>query len=222
MFYERAGLDEPWEPTNISARLFLQYSLDLANWRENDGREQLERAYRLVCFGPESETDSPSQFDLSDFADLPPPAEPNTPLEVDLQKRLKVALDQFLASTPDKRKALHASANAAVKSVVVMSKLHVDDYGRLSRIDTYLPGPFGAVGLLLAFLLDPRSTMGNALRKCGLPLPHCGRYFLAAKNPNGGPRPNYCPGTDHQKIADLLRAPKRMSEVRVARRAKHK
>jgi hypothetical protein len=221
MSYERAGLDEPWEPTNVSAGLFVQYSLDLANWRESDGREQLERAYSLVCFGPESEGDSRSQFDLSDFPELPP-AEPGISSAVNLQQRLKVALDEFLASTPGKRRALHASANAAVKSVIVMSKLHVDDSGRLSRIDRYLPGPVGAVGLLLAFLLDPRSTMGSALRKCGLPLPDCGRYFLAAKNPSGGPRPKYCPGTDHQKMADLLRAPQRMRETRRAAPAKHK
>jgi hypothetical protein len=82
----------------------------------------------------------------------------------------------------------------------------------------------GPTGLLLAFALDPKRRFAKELRRCQLE--SCGRFFLVPQGRRGGPIQDYCPGTDHQRQADKLRAPDRAKAKRnrpgSAKPARHK
>jgi hypothetical protein len=215
------------ESDTFNAKEYVQACLDLSNWKEGDDVGLANDYVQQLITREAAARDIQIQMLLTT------PGAVWTPFSVAVdgrqiektvlavRNRLRTRLDQLLNwKSPTQRRALLASAAAAVEAVRVetATALELDlSSGRLvrTRKERYFPnGEDGYEGLLLAFLLDPDQPLGE-LKACKF----CGAYFLSVANINGGPKPRYCPGTDHQIRADALASRKR-SEKRRRLRAK--
>lgn len=219
------------EPVNLSARAYVQACLDLANWKEGDDMGLANDYYgRLIT----NTAAGGELFQQLGMAAHPPGVVRAEGLSIvaftgqgeysvlGLRGRLRVRLEQLRTwKSPRKRAALFASANAAVEGVTVRTSTTLEfdsNSGRLryARKDQYFPGgEDGPEGLLLAFLLDRKQPLGE-LKACR----YCGAYFLSVAKTQGGPKPDYCPGTDHQKRADALASRQRAKNTRRRLKAK--
>jgi hypothetical protein len=227
------------EPVNLAARAYVQAAIDLVNWQEGDGPGRANDLYGRLCTATAAGGDLFQMLGrgtVARGADGQPlvvrtdgqPAGSDAHTIMDLRARLRDRLEQVRTYTGKKRAALRAIADAAVEAVTIrtVTKLELDHDARAHfiRQDFFTPGAGdGAEGLVIAVLLNPDQSVGE-LRVC----PFCGRYFLSVASSDGGPKPAYCPGTDHQKQADRIKARARAKRWRndnpskPAKAAKHK
>jgi hypothetical protein len=198
------------EPVNLAARAYVQAAVDLANWRDGDGPGRANDLYGRLVTGTEKGGELFALIGGSpNFSGVPASnssgGKGQNPV-LELRDRLRHRLEQIRTAKGKKRSALLATADAAIDTVTVKTntKLELDSRGRLKYIrnDVFFAGDAdGPEGLVLAFLLDDAQVLGE-LRVC----PFCERYFLSVASTEGGPKPAYCPGTDHQKQADRIAA----------------
>ncbi|MEP7314195.1 MAG: hypothetical protein ABI859_16550 [Pseudomonadota bacterium] len=201
---------------NLGAREYVQAGLDLANWRTGDDPQALLHAYGLLVFAKEGAGRDLQRLagKFTNFTSEVVMAPPMLEKIGLLRKRL----EDFIAAGKKDRARFRAIADSALEEVAVDTTLQLNEDGELEYVHSFHPGHRdGQEGLLLAFLLSRSDPFGDELRKCL----HCSRFFLAVKNPRGGPRPKYCPGTDHQQLHDNKMANARRKKYAPAK-AKHK
>jgi hypothetical protein len=221
------------EPVNLGAKDYVQAAIDLANWREGDGPGRANDYYGRLITGTEKGGELFQMVGNAPSFTRPLPDSQSSSKDgsvvLALRDRLRDRLEQVRTWKGKKRAALFAIADAAVETVTVKTttKLELESSGALRYIrkDVYFPGGGdGPEGLVIAFLFDPAQPLGE-LRVC----PFCNRFFLSVARVEGGPKPAYCPGTDHQKQADRIAARARAKRWRkdnpankAAATAKHK
>jgi hypothetical protein len=194
-------------------REYVQACIDIANWHEGEDFSSFFTAACRVSGGMPGIKDAKGP--LSHSAKKALFAAWQSMFRGDRGLRyadyFRECLASFLYRQGADRKSLRDRAEAALKRVVVKTQLKLGPRGELEHQHQYVPhGTASEGGLLLAFLFSPNEPFKNELRQC----PYCERFFLAAHNPKGGPRPKYCPGTDHQKLNDAMQAAFRVSENR--------
>lgn len=124
-----------------------------------------------------------------------------------LRSRVRDALSTASSSLATARRKRRKAIDGMLDGISVETDLCLKADGRVEHQHRYKPVHHdSAIALLWMFLLDPGRPFGNELRQCALP--DCGRFFLAQKNPSGGPRRKYC-STDHAHKADKLKAMER-------------
>jgi hypothetical protein len=210
-------------PVNLGDRDYVLACLRLANWKDTDRADIANTAFGEVC------TDTKAGGAL--FRKLGKTPRSGYPRAIrlgggrpdkvgsgvtELRERLRQALNEFLSKRGAARRVLVARARAAIaafnEAKGVRTALRIADDGALEHLHTYFPGGGpGAEGLLLAFLLSPRHTFGPELRVCALD--ECRKFFLATKNPKGGPRRVFCEEAC-QLRADALQATRRAANKR--------
>jgi hypothetical protein len=211
--------------SQMAPAAYVRACLELANWREGDdvvaavanfGRVIARRDAAGGLFakiGQGSLSEHVIRSDGRRKGELPAGVR-------DLADRLSGRLRQFLAAKGRARQVLRATANAAIETLQIDTTAELDADDHLVLVHRFFPGSAdGAEGLLLVFLFDPKLPFGRELRACALE--SCGRYFLASKNPAGGPRRRYHTAAC-QLEADALRAPERARRNRPSPTAKHK
>ena len=135
--------------------------------------------------------------------------------------RARNYIEKFLTYDPKALKALNATATAAAAQVEIRAQFKRRDDGVTEYLYSYAAGTGdGPMGVFLTFLLDPGRRFGVDLRKCQLET--CGRFFFVPLGRKGGRIPSFCPGTDHQRKHDALRAPERVAKHREKAAAKRK
>lgn len=122
----------------------------------------------------------------------------------ELREILRTALMDACKSTSAARKRYRSRVDVMLDGVAVDTELHLRDDWRLGHRHRYKPQDHeAALALLWVFLLDPDRPFYSELRRCQLST--CQKFFLAEKNPAGGPRRKYCT-TDCAYSADKIKA----------------
>ena len=131
-----------------------------------------------------------------------------------LQREVRAALHVLTDGTIEEKAKWRRNAQEWLQEVQIISKASLLPKGGLVLEHEFVPGSDRAViGLLYAFLMDPKEGFGKRLRLCGV----CGRFFLASFGPQGGGSPQYC--SEHRKAAELAAAAQRQRQLRQRRRA---
>ena len=127
----------------------------------------------------------------------------------ELRGMLRRALNDVQASTAVARRRRRSRIDVMLDGVAVETELHLLRDGRVEHRHRYAPKDNeAAVALLWVFLLDPDRPFETELRLCSLQ--ECPKYFLAEKNPAGGPRRKYC-SPEHTYAADKIMAVRRQA-----------
>ena len=147
-----------------------------------------------------------------------PKIDPDTEALVDaakeLQREVCAALRALTDGTIEEKTKWRRNAQEWLQEVRIIAKASLPPKGGLALEHDYVPGSDRAViGLLYAFLLDPKEGFGKRLRLCGI----CGRFFLASFGPQGGGNPQYC--EEHRKAAELAAAAERQRRLRERRKS---
>jgi hypothetical protein len=201
------------QPQFVTSREYVQACLNLVNWREGDAKSAVLVAISQI-YGTDPFTDSHKSLLLL-FGQKPELwkayIEKFAVAPGSFADGLRKRIGKFLSGSEKDRKALRATRDSALEAVNTEIKLEVAANGELIHRYRYIPKDQDAKeGLLLAFLFSAREPFGKELRQC----PFCKRYFLATPNTKGGPRPKFCPGTDHQVLYDDSQAPMRSRKNR--------
>ncbi len=178
--------------------------LDLANWREGDVPDVANVAFRRV-------TSNTADWSLRWAAIRLDPAIPVEPRALELGAEMRDVLARAIRRRD--LAALRKRRDAALGAVTVATtRLHIEG-DALIHEHGYLAGTGdGPIGMLLAFVLDPNRRFARQLRRCLLD--SCGKFFVVPPGRKGGPIQDYCPGTDHQRQADKIRARARAKRSR--------
>jgi hypothetical protein len=193
--------------------LYMIASVTIANWRPDDPSTATEAnlLWESLTTGPVRRPPETVEADRGAF---------------DYGQQVRSVLEQFMTGSQKVRQALREIRDAAIEHVRVAStELVISKRDTLEHLHGYFTGTGdGPLGLFLTYLMDPGRPFGQNLRRCRLA--SCGRVFFVPPVRRGGPIPAYCPGTDHQRRADAMKAARRSKEYRarqaVRAAAKHK
>lgn len=195
---------------HLSARLtaqnFMEVAVAFANAAKDDVRRLVRnhatlRANRITLASLRGPANDPDTEALAEAAR-------------ELQREVRAALHALTDGTIAAKAKWRRNAQEWLQEVRIISKARLLPKGGLVLEHDYVPGSDRAViGLLYAFLLDPKEGFGKRLRLCGV----CGHFFLASFGPQGGGNPQYCP--EHRKAAQLAAAAERQRNLRQRRKA---
>ena len=198
------------EIRDLSDENYMMYGLDLVNWRAGDTPDFANYVWRRLTSDTSQWTERHGNFRTDPSIEVDKAA-------LEFAQHTRSHLERYVADEQKARKAIRATADVGVGEVKVRTQLRVSERGALVHLHSYTAGTGdGPLGLFLSFLLDPDRRFGSDLRRCRLEA--CGRYFFVPTARKGGRIPSFCPGTDHQRRHDALRAPRRAKK----HRAKHK
>lgn len=188
----------------VSDEHFVLLCLDLANWREGDVPDAANVAFKRV-------TSDTADWSLRWAAIRLDPTIAVDPRALELGAAMRDVLGRAIRRRD--LAVLRKRRDAALEHVQVATmRLHIES-DVLTHEHGYVAGTGdGPVGLVLAFVLDPARRFSRELRRCQLDA--CGRFFLVPTGRKGGPIQDYCPGTDHQRQADRVRARARAKRAR--------
>ncbi len=134
----------------------------------------------------------------------------------ELRSMLRQSLGEIRNNVVKARRKLRSRIDVMLDGVAVDTDLHLSRDGRLEHRHRYAPKDHeAAIALLSVLLLDPDRPFGDELRECALE--ECTNYFLAMKNPAGGPRRKYC-SDEHSDTADKMKAVERHAQLRKRRK----
>ncbi len=187
-----------------STEHYVLLCLDLANWRTGDVPDLANVAYRRL-------TTNTADWSLRWATIRTDPTVPVEPRALELGAEMRDVLTRVvehrnLAALRKRRDASIAAVSVAATRLQVLDDSLQHEHGYAAGTGD------GSIALLLAFVLDPKRRFSRQLRRCLLP--SCGRFFVVPLGRRGGPVQDYCPGTDHQRQADKLRAPARAKRAR--------
>ncbi len=110
-------------------------------------------------------------------------------------------LDQCLADPDLAREKLDLMIKYELQGVVAIPQIVWADDELRTNVHYYPASIEAWVAYAVARILDKKSEIGKALRRCKLAA--CNRYFLSYPSKGGSPRPAYC-RPDHRLIAVQL------------------
>jgi hypothetical protein len=190
----------------VSDEHYVLLCLDLANWREGDVPDVANVAFHRV-------TSNTAEWSLRWATIRTDPSIPVEPRALELGAEIRDVLKRLVESRGRDVPSLSKRRDTALPAVTVATTGLYIEGDVLEHEHGYVAGTGdGPIALLLAFALDPKRRFRKELRRCQLA--SCGRYFVVPQGRKGGRIQDYCPGTDHQRQADKLRAPSRAKRAR--------
>jgi len=196
-------------PPRLTAKSFMEVAVAFANAAPDDVKILVTshatlRANRITLASLHGPRMNPETQPLVDAAK-------------ELQREVCTAVRSLTDGTIEEKTGWRRNAQEWLQEVRITSKASLSPNGGLTLDHDFVPGSDRAViGLLYAFLLDPKEGFGKRLRLCG----ECGRFFLASFGPQGGGNPQYC--DEHRKAAELAAAAERQRRLRQRRKAQQR